>query len=166
VAEVGEEFRLVAGDRRLDLRRRTRAGTVVSGDHDALRRALANLVANAVELAPEHTEILVAAGTEDGWCWMAVRDAGPGIDTALQDRIFDRFWQGDQGGRARRSGHAGLGLAIVRQIAESHGGTVALHSAPGAGSTFVLWLPAPAGTAGDTAVRPPDSDPLARLLPA
>jgi signal transduction histidine kinase len=97
---------------------------------------------------------------------MAVRDAGPGIDPAVQDRIFDRFWQGDQAGPARRSGHAGLGLAIVRQIAESHGGTVTLHSAPGAGSTFVLWLPAPAGTAGDTAVRPPDSDPLARLLPA
>jgi signal transduction histidine kinase len=155
VAEAAEEFRLLAADRHLVLRRRTETGTVVTGDRDALRRALANLVANAVELAPEHTEVLVAAGREGGWAWLAVRDDGPGIEPADQDRVFDRF---RQGGPGRRSGHAGLGLAIVRQIAESHGGSVALHSAPGRGSTFVLWLPTPAG---DRAA-PPTGDPLAR----
>ena len=167
VAEASEEFRLLAGDRHLTLRRRVEPGTVVSGDRDALRRALANLVSNAVELAPEYTDVLVAAGREDGWCWLAVRDAGPGIEPAAQARVFDRFWQGESAGAGRRAGHAGLGLAIVRQIAESHGGTVALHSAPGVGSTFVVWLPSRARTGdsadGDPALRPPAGDPLPRL---
>ncbi|CAA9280121.1 MAG: hypothetical protein AVDCRST_MAG41-3471 [uncultured Corynebacteriales bacterium] len=163
-AEASEEFRLLAGERHLTLRRRVEPGAVVIGDRDALRRALANLVGNAVELAPEYTEVLVAAGREGGWCWLAVRDAGPGIPAAAQARVFDRFWQADsttEGGR--RAGHAGLGLAIVRQIAESHGGTVALHSAPGVGSTFVIWLPSGARTGGADELRPPDADPLPRL---
>lgn len=164
VAEASEEFRLLAGDRHLTLRRRVEPGTVVSGDRDALRRALANLVGNAVQLAPEYSEVLVAAGREDGWCWMAVRDAGPGIAPDAHGRVFDRFWQGGDGGR--RAGHAGLGLAIVRQIAEGHGGAVALHSAPGVGSTFVVWLPSRARTGGEEAsLRPPAGDPLPRLLP-
>jgi signal transduction histidine kinase len=166
--EASEEFRLLAGDRHLTLRRRVEPGTVVSGDRDALRRALANLVANAVELAPEYTEVLVAAGGDDGWCWMAVRDAGPGIEPAAQQQVFDRFWQGERAADAgRRAGHAGLGLAIVRQIAESHGGSVAVHSAPGAGSTFVVWLPSRAWTGGaDALLQPPSSDPLSRLVPS
>jgi signal transduction histidine kinase len=169
VAEASEEFRLLAGDRHLTLRRRVEPDTVVSGDRDALRRALANLLSNAVELAPEYTDVLVGAGREDGWCWLAVRDAGPGIEEAEQARVFDRFWQApSDGGGSRRAGHAGLGLAIVRQIAESHGGTVALTSTPGVGSTFVLWLPSRART-GDPAdgpeQRPPGTDPLPRLLP-
>ncbi len=164
-AEASEEFRLLAGDRHLTLRRRVEPGTVVSGDRDALRRALANLVGNAVELAPEYTEVLVAAGREDGWCWMAVRDAGPGIDPAAHGRVFDRFWQGD---RARRDGHAGLGLAIVRQIAESHGGSVALHSTPTVGSTFVVWLPSRARTGdspyAEAPLAAPATDPVPRLV--
>jgi signal transduction histidine kinase len=166
-AEATEEFRLLAADRHLDLQRQGAVGTVVSGDRDALRRALANLLANAVELAPERTEVLVAAGRVDGWCWMAVRDAGPGIEPAARERVFDRFWQGQRADGARRSGHAGLGLAIVRQIAESHGGAVAVHSTPGVGSTFVIWLPArdrPDG--GEPGLSPPAADPLPRLQPA
>jgi len=159
-AEASEEFRLLAGERHLTLRRRVEPGAVVIGDRDALRRALANLVGNAVELAPEYTEVLVAAGREGGWCWMAVRDAGPGIATEAQPRVFDRFWQADG---ERRAGHAGLGLAIVRQIAESHGGTVDLHSTPGVGSTFVIWLPSAARTGGADELRPPDADPVPRL---
>ena len=162
-AEASEEFRLLAGERHLTLRRRVEPGSVVIGDRDALRRALANLVGNAVELAPEYTEVLVAAGREGGWCWLAVRDAGPGIEAAEHGRVFDRFWQGESNGGARRAGHAGLGLAIVRQIAESHGGTVALHSAPGVGSTFVIWLPSGARTGGPDEDRPPAVDPLPRL---
>jgi signal transduction histidine kinase len=163
-AEASEEFRLLAGERHLTLRRRVEPGAVVIGDRDALRRALANLVGNAVELAPEYTEVLVAAGREGGWCWLAVRDAGPGIAAEAQVRVFDRFWQADsspEGGR--RAGHAGLGLAIVRQIAESHGGAVALHSTPGVGSTFVIWLPSGARTGGAEEIRPPTADPLPRL---
>lgn len=162
VAEASEEFRLLAGDRHLSLRNRVEEGAVVSGDRDALRRALANLLSNAVELAPEYTDVLVGAGREDGWCWVAVRDAGPGIAAADQERVFDRFSQAGPGNR--RAGHAGLGLAIVRQIAESHGGSVALHSAAGVGSTFVLWLPSSARTGDPGDLHPPALDPLPRLV--
>jgi signal transduction histidine kinase len=162
VAEASEEFRLLAGDRHLTVRRRVEAGLVVVGDHEQLRRALANLLSNAIRLAPEYSEVLVAAGREDGWCWMAVRDEGPGIRPADQTRVFDRFWRADA---ARREGHTGLGLAIVRQVAESFGGAVAVHSAPGGGSTFVVWLPSEARTERGEA-RPPTGDPLPRLLPA
>jgi signal transduction histidine kinase len=173
VGEASEEFRLLAGQRHLTLRRRVEPDTVVLGDRDALRRALANLVENAVELAPEFSEVLVGAGRVNGWCWLGVRDAGPGIAADAHARVFDRFWRADStsgvtsddsaAGGGRRAGHAGLGLAIVRQIAESHGGSVALHSTPGAGSTFVVWLPSPAGSDNDADARPPDIDPLPRL---
>ncbi|WP_197945967.1 ATP-binding protein [Phytohabitans suffuscus] len=67
------------------------------------------------------------------------RRRGPGISDDDQPRVFDRFWRGAHPSRDRRTG---LGLAIVRQITESHGGHVSVFSTLGAGSTFVLWLPA------------------------
>ena len=70
--------------------------------------------------------------------WVA--DSGPGIPPADRDRIFDRFHRAGDG--RRRSDGAGLGLAIVRAIAEAHGGRVELDSREGAGSTFTLVIPA------------------------
>ncbi|MCL8012627.1 HAMP domain-containing histidine kinase [Streptomyces sp. AS02] len=86
--------------------------------------------------------ITVAAGRTGAWLWTSVQDEGPGILADEQTRVFDRFWRakGNGGHRDRR---AGLGLAIVRQIVESHGGQVRLFSQVGEGSTFVLWFPAP-----------------------
>ncbi len=118
------------------------SGLVTIGDRDALRQALANLLANATRLAPEGSTITVRAGREGPWVWLAVDDQGPGIDPADHDAVFQRFWRGrlsTEGGVERRSG---LGLAIVRQVVEAHGGEVKLVSAPGVGSTFALWLPA------------------------
>jgi signal transduction histidine kinase len=123
-----------------------------------------------VRLAPAGSEIVLAAGSRDGWGWVAVRDDGPGIEPADQPRVFDRFFHRDPGpdagaGRPGENGGSGLGLAIVRQVVESHGGVVALHSVPGEGSTFVLWLPDRAAL-GDPenrrSPRPPGFDPLAR----
>jgi signal transduction histidine kinase len=113
---------------------------VVTGDRDALKRAVANLLENAVRLAPEGSRIRLATGSEGGRAWIAVADEGPGIAPEDQPHVFDRFWRADKG-RARADGGTGLGLAIVRQIAESHGGQVRLQSKPGVGSSFVIWLP-------------------------
>jgi signal transduction histidine kinase len=158
VHEAAEEFRLLAAERGLTLRTIVDSAAVVNGDHDALRRAIANLLSNAVRLAPDGSEIGVATGARAGWCWLAVRDEGPGIPAADRDRVFDRFWRSDGD---RDGGHTGLGLAIVRQIAESHGGSVAVHTAKGRapddrGSTFVLWLPA-----GAPVADVPQDDPMA-----
>ncbi|WP_204046352.1 sensor histidine kinase [Acrocarpospora phusangensis] len=143
--EACEEFAALALARNLTLRRRLRPGLSTVGDHDALRRAVGNLISNAVRLAPPGTDVTVAAGERDGWVWAAVRDAGPGIAEDERDRVFDRFWRGHAGGdvSSRRDRHTGLGLAIVRQIVESHGGQVRVFSELGTGSTFVLWLPGP-----------------------
>ena len=83
----------------------------------------------------------VRGGRHDPWVWMSVEDEGPGIAPEDQDRVFQRFWRGEGGG-GRSEGRSGLGLTIVRQIAEAHGGEVKLVSEPGVGSAFAVWLPA------------------------
>ena len=93
------------------------------------------------ELAPEGTAVRLATGVDGPWAWIAVDDAGPGIAPDDRDRVFERFWRGDAR-KARAEGRSGLGLAIVRQIVESHGGEVKLTTNPRGGSTFTLWLPA------------------------
>jgi signal transduction histidine kinase len=71
---------------------------------------------------------------------LSVADDGPGLSPVEQELVFERFWRSDAS-RSRESGGAGLGLAIVRRIAESHGGAVGVASESGAGSTFEVRLP-------------------------
>ena len=118
-----------------------------------LKRAVANLLDNAVRVAPEGSSVRLSHGELDGWAWLAVADEGPGIAPEHQESIFDRFWRADDG-RARPGGGSGLGLAIVRQIAEAHRGSVEVHSELGAGATFVVWLPRTAEARDAPAVDP------------
>ncbi|MFF4274039.1 sensor histidine kinase [Streptomyces sp. NPDC001536] len=166
-AEACEEFAPLAVERGLTLHKRLTTGLTVIGDHDALRRAVGNLLSNAVRLSPPGTLITVAAGRTTSWLWVAVRDEGPGILDDDQTRVFDRFWRANPA--SGRDRHAGLGLAIVRQIVESHGGQVRLFSKVGEGATFVLWLPdqqgAPKGARGTARpatnnLHPPSHSPL------
>ncbi|WP_210574999.1 cell wall metabolism sensor histidine kinase WalK [Streptomyces sp. GESEQ-4] len=154
-SEACEDFTPLAAERGLTLHRRLATGLTVIGDHDALRRAVGNLLSNAVRLSPPDTLITVAAGRTEGWLWVAVRDEGPGIIDDDQSRVFDRFWRA-KGNGGNRDRHAGLGLAIVRQIVESHGGQIRLFSRVGEGSTFVLWFPAPGAK---TSGGPPEEQP-------
>ncbi|MFG1627307.1 sensor histidine kinase [Kribbella sp. NPDC049227] len=164
--EAAEEYELLAADRELHVVRRLSPGPTAAGDASALRRAVDNLLSNAVRLARGGSELVLAVGSRNGWAWIAVRDEGPGIAADDADRVFDRFFRGGQRqppatipstGQRR----AGLGLAIVRQIAESHGGTVALHSELGIGSTFIIWLPERSLTNNTRRTpTPPDEDPL------
>jgi signal transduction histidine kinase len=140
VAEASDDFLVPAEARGIVLDRAIAPEVVVIGDRDALKRAVANLLENAVRLAPASTRIKLATGSEGGRAWIAVADEGPGIAAEDQQHVFDRFWRADKA-RSRADGGTGLGLAIVRQIAESHDGHVRLHSKVGVGSTFVIWLP-------------------------
>jgi two-component system sensor histidine kinase MprB len=111
---------------------------VVPGAPDRLSRAVNNLLDNAAKYGPPGGEVDVTVTLEGDRAQIAVRDHGPGVDPAEADHIFDRFARGAQ---ARQQGGAGLGLAIVRQVAESHGGTIAVTAADGGGARFVLTLP-------------------------
>jgi signal transduction histidine kinase len=138
VAEVAEEFGSPAATRDLRIDVVDATGPVeVDGDRSALRQALANLLDNAVRLAPAGSTISVGAGIDGPWAWAAVTDEGPGLTPADQAQVFRRFWRGSQSdGRG-----SGLGLAIVDQILLAHGGAARVSSEPGKGSVFSLWIP-------------------------
>ena len=136
--DAAEEFAAAAAVRGIAIKVDTTAAGLVLGDRDVLKRALTNLLDNAVRVAG--SRVVLAHGEEDGSAWISVGDDGPGIAAEHQASIFDRFWRSDDA-RSRPGGGSGLGLAIVRQIAEAHGGTVEVVSEEGAGATFVLRLP-------------------------
>jgi signal transduction histidine kinase len=150
VADASDELFLSAKRRDITLDRTIVPGVVVSGDYDALKRAVSNLLENAVRYTPPGSRVRLAVGSERSRAWVSISDEGPGLAPEDQRRVFDRFWRADKG-RSRAEGGTGLGLAIVRQIANSHGGEVQLQSKVGVGSTFTIWLPV---AAVDGASRP------------
>jgi heavy metal sensor kinase len=115
-------------------------GAVVRGDRPRLYQAVANLVDNAVKYTPAGGEVRVSIWRKDQQAGLTVRDSGPGIPAEALPRIFERFVRADAA-RSRGGGGSGLGLAIVREIVEAHGGTVWVESDPGHGSAFSLELP-------------------------
>jgi signal transduction histidine kinase len=118
------------------------AGLTVHADAARLAQAIANLLTNAAKYSEPGTTIRILARREGGDVVVAVTDEGIGIDAALLPRVFDLFVQGGQTS-ARSQGGLGLGLAIVRNIMELHGGSATASSAGlGEGSEFVLRLPA------------------------
>ena len=118
----------------------TGVGIVVADQH-RLTQAVMNLADNAVRHTREGEAIWVGSSLVGEQARLWVRDEGPGVDPTDRDRIFARYARA--GSTARRTGDgAGLGLSIVRAIAEAHGGRVELESRPGMGSTFTIVLPA------------------------
>lgn len=132
----------------------------VRGNAAQLSMAVSNLLDNAIAYSPAGTRIAVTASTDDGdedddgtRIRISISDQGIGIAPADQERVFERFYRVDPA-RSRATGGTGLGLAIVKHVATNHGGTVAVWSREGAGSTFSITLPA-----ASTGARPyEDSD--------
>ena len=111
-------------------------------DAGAIQQALVNLLDNAIKFSPSGTTVMVSLSQADGFLTMTVRDEGPGIPKHEQGRVFERFYRpGDE--LRRETQGTGIGLSLVKSIAGAHGGTVGLHSEPGAGSEFTLKLPMP-----------------------
>ena len=140
VAETVADFAAAAESAGVELRAEVAERLQVVGDPVALRRGLANLLSNSIRVSDPESSVLVTAGHDDEKVWISVRDEGPGIDPDDVDDVFQRFWRGDLPS-AREHGRSGLGLAIVRQIAEGHGGQATVRSTVGVGSTFTIWLP-------------------------
>lgn len=121
-----------------------------AADPARLEQALVNLVHNAIKFSRPEGVVRVGWDVRPGHVRFSVRDEGIGIPASHLPRIFERFYKVDRS-RARasetpgselRTGSAGLGLAIVRHIAEAHNGTVGVESDEGRGSTF--WIDVPA----------------------
>ena len=116
------------------------ASAPLRGDPARLQQVIGNLLANAVKFTPESGRIEVCIDDEGSHLRLVVRDTGIGIDPEFLPYVFDRFRQADAS-RTRRYGGLGLGLAIVRQLVELHGGSVRAESAgPGKGARFVVTL--------------------------
>ena len=117
------------------------APATVRGDAGALRRALLNLVDNAVKYTPAGGSVVISLERTAERVALGVEDTGIGIDPGDAARIFEPFVRLDAG-RSRDTGGSGLGLAIARSIVVAHGGTLELQSRPGGGSRFTIVLPA------------------------
>lgn len=113
----------------------------IRGDADRLRRALANLISNAIKYSPDGGNVTVDAVRTNGDVTISVTDHGLGIPTDVQDRIFDRFFRVDSS-ETSRIGGTGLGLSLVREIALAHNGEVGVDSVEGQGSRFWMKVPA------------------------
>jgi signal transduction histidine kinase len=109
----------------------------VSGDRDDLRRAVWNLVDNALKYT-RAGKVDLRLRAEDGVAELTVRDTGIGIAEGQLDHVFDRFWRAPS---VRGTAGSGLGLAITRWVAQAHDGTITVESAVGHGTTFLLTLP-------------------------
>ncbi|MBI2863153.1 MAG: HAMP domain-containing protein [Chloroflexi bacterium] len=136
--EVYRQAKVMAQGRRLLLGHEDCA--VVTGDPGRLRQVLYNLVDNATKYSGEEATITLSLHRLDGWVRVDVADTGVGIAAEDLPHIFDRFYRVDKA-RSRATGGTGLGLTVVKQIAEAHGGKVTVSSALGKGSTFSVWLP-------------------------
>lgn len=112
----------------------------VTGDREALSRALWNLLDNAVKYSPEEKKILVSANRYGDWVVLRVTDQGVGIPEEDREQIFDRFVRGGAA-RLTSARGSGIGLSMVRHIVEAHRGTISVHSQVGEGSTFIVRLP-------------------------
>ncbi|MGQ0841893.1 ATP-binding protein [Actinokineospora sp.] len=118
---------------------------VVRLDSQRVTQAVVQLAQNAVQHTRDGDEVLVGSALLDGRASFWITDHGPGVAPVDTAKIFDRFSRGSTGGAAGHRPGAGLGLAIVRAIAEAHGGTVKLVSTPGRGASFGVDLPADRG---------------------
>ncbi|MBI3444016.1 MAG: heavy metal sensor histidine kinase [Magnetospirillum sp.] len=128
----------------------------MGGDRILLRRAIGNLAVNAIRHTPAGGHVLLAAEPQGTEVCITVSDSGSGIPAEMLPRLFDRFFRLDRA-RETGEGHVGLGMAIVKAIAQLHGGRVGVFSRVGEGTTVTLCLPAgkcgPDGLSGS--VLPP-----------
>lgn len=108
-------------------------------DPHRVRQMLALLLDNALRYgAPEG--LLIATGVEDDRAFLRVGDRGPGLSPDQAERAFERFWRAEAS-RARHSGGSGLGLAVLRKLAQAHGGDAEYADRDGGGALFTVWLP-------------------------
>jgi signal transduction histidine kinase len=139
IGEIVEEFNPLVDSTRQTLRVEACGQLFVSGDRRRLQQVITNLIANAIKFTPARGVITVRAKASGSWCDIEIEDNGTGIAADVVPALFQRYSRGPSG--ARDAGGTGLGLLIVREIVEAHGGTVGVESTLGKGSRFWFRLP-------------------------
>ncbi|RZI79970.1 MAG: CHASE2 domain-containing protein [Rubrivivax sp.] len=115
--------------------------SLVQLDSSLVRRALVNLLNNAVKFSPPGSEVRVHLGQSEGFKVIAIIDQGPGIPAAELKKLFRRYERLESSTASRVTAGVGLGLVFIDTVARRHGGHVHVHSEEGQGSRFELWLP-------------------------
>ena len=138
-AEVADTMRPLADKKSQTLLREAPSGLSLRADPTRFKQILMNLIGNAIKFTPEGGKIQLSALVDDCAVRVEVRDSGPGIPLAEQQRIFEAFYR--LGDTNKKIEGTGLGLAITRRLVELHGGQLGLESQPGSGSCFFFTLP-------------------------
>jgi signal transduction histidine kinase len=131
-------YREVAEQKRIRLETSMPEEAVVEADPVRVGQALSNLVDNALKYTPEGGRVTIAVAREPGATTLTVVDNGPGVPAAEREAVWRRLYRGDAS-RSQRG--LGLGLTIVRAVAEAHGGSATVIDAPGGGAQFQIRLP-------------------------
>jgi signal transduction histidine kinase len=134
--EVGDSMEPIAQEQHRRFVVHAASTVPVLGAPELLKRLMVNLLDNAFRHTPADAPIELAVVADDGRAWIRARDEGPGIPTAQQAHLFERFYRGSDSG-----GGSGLGLALCREIVARHRGDIQLASAPGIGTTVTVTLP-------------------------
>jgi signal transduction histidine kinase/CHASE3 domain sensor protein len=139
-AECVEASRPAAEEAGLKLDLQTDSYAPVAGDRARLAQLVDNLLSNAIKFTPRGGRVEVRAGADDGRVRLVVCDTGPGMAPEEVPHLFKRFYRTRSAGERQIQG-TGLGLAISKAIAEAHGGSIVVETAPGEGTTFTVDLP-------------------------
>lgn len=138
IGEIVEGLMPQLAAQRIVCRLELASGAPLSVDRDMLRRAVLNLILNAIDAMPEGGELVVTSWHGPHGYEIEVADSGAGVPTEVAERLFEPFFT------TKREG-TGLGLAIVQRIAEAHAGSVSISNCPEGGAAFTLRFPAIAG---------------------
>ena len=141
IEECVRSARALASNKNLSLNLESSDDTAFRGDEELLRRMIVNLLDNAIKYTPDGGSVSVKLWRENCLVKFRVTDNGIGIPAESAGRVFERFYRVDKA-RSRAEGGIGLGLSIVKWIAEAHHGSISLESAPERGSSFTVSLPA------------------------
>lgn len=123
-----------AATRNITLSLHCEKSVTVAADQDQMTQVLLNLLMNAIQILPEHGRIDVRLSLNEKEALISVADDGPGVPLSQQAHLFEAFF-------TQRAGGVGLGLAVVKQIVEAHGGKISYCTSPWQGAQFNLWLP-------------------------
>jgi len=137
-AEVCEMYEFIADEKGMSIHCEAPEALELMGDPVRLRQIFGNLVDNAVKYAPRGSKVEVLCGENVDDCWVEVIDDGPGIADGEKNRVFERFYRED---RSRASRGLGLGLSMVKALAEAHGGSISVVNTQGRGACFRVVLP-------------------------